>query len=240
MATAQQVMDGSSCKPNKNGNSCQNETVNSEQFVVSERTTQEPYAGDVIEYKFVEIRAKLDMSKKIDKWQSTAAENRGYEHLSNFYEQGFRMLLFRALPVYDFYTLAFDSDKPPNVHKYSKFQGIFRKQLPNEKDEKWRLRVKNCSLTNQMSFTWQGGIFQTKMDSQFKRVSDCQHILQTINEISQDHGRVVGLEMVDFGAQQFEIEQYKAWFNLKSRSEQTLPKTGKKCCFHHRFFHAIK
>ena len=186
--------------------------------------SHEPFSGDALEYKVVEISAKLDMSKKIEKWQSAPAESRGYRLLSNFYEQGYRMLMFRALPVSDFYRLSFDSDHPLHVHKYSKFQGIFRKQLPTEADEKWRLRIKNCSLTNQLSYNWHGGVF-SKSDAHFKRVSDCQQILQTINEISQDHGRLVGLEMVDFGGQQLEIEQYKAW--TKSKRKGDLPQTGK-------------
>ena len=85
--------------------------------------------------------------------------------------------------------------------------------------------VKTCILTNQLFYSWRDG----KSDSNFKRVSDCRHILQTINEISQDHGRLVGLEMVDFGAQQFEIEQYKAW--TQPICEGELRQTGKYCHF---------
>ena len=221
MATCKHIMDRGPCRSNEAAKPYQGQRMCSEL-----RTPEAPFSGDVIEYKFVEIRAKLDMSKKLEKWQSTPADGRGYGHLSNMYEQGYRLLSFLALPVYDFYKLTFDSDHPLHVHKYSKFQGIFRKELPCEGDEKWRLRVKNCSLINQLSFNWHGSFFATKQDSQCKRVSDCRNILQTINEISQDHGRLVGLEMVDFGAQQFEIEQYKAWIKPASKTE--LRKTGKR------------
>ena len=172
--------------------------------------SQETYSGSIVDYKFVEIRASLDMSKNMYKWKSTPMGKRGYVCLSNLYEQGYKMLLYVALPGGHFVTLSYDEEDPVHLHKHAKFQGIFRKLFLEESGQKWQLKIKSCSLFNQLSYRCHGRLF-SKSDAHFGRVSECQQILQTLDEISQNRGRLISIEMVDFAGQELEIEQTKVW-----------------------------
>ena len=99
-------------------NQCQGQVRHGEVAIVPGSYAHGPFSGDVIEYAFLEISAKLDMSKKLEQWPSTPIEKRGYGHLHAKYEGGYRLLSFLALPVWDFYKLTFDRDNPLHVHKY--------------------------------------------------------------------------------------------------------------------------
>ena len=169
---------------------------------------QPPYAGTPIQYEFVEILATLDMQAHMSfirpnvSLQSTEVESH-YPRLMAMYEQGYKMLLFVALPGGQ---RSGGFSQLGHMQKDAKFQGIFRKLLPEEFGQKWQLQVQKSVLVNQMFFSWSGSLILCS-GTQIGSLSDSQHIFQTINQISQNHGRLISVEMVGMAGQELDITQ---------------------------------
>ena len=169
---------------------------------------QPPYAGTPIHYEFVEIMATLDMQAHLSfirpdvSLQSTQVEEH-YPRLMAMYEHGYKMLLFVALPGGQRQGGLTNMGR---VQRDAKFQGIFRQLLPEEAGQKWQLQVQKSVLVNQMFHSWNGALMFSSQ-SQTGSFSDNQHIFQTINQISQNHGRLISVEMVGMAGQELEVTQ---------------------------------
>lgn len=172
---------------------------------------QPPYAGTPVDYQFVEIMATLDMQAHLSfvrpdvSFQSTQVEAQ-YNRLTALYEQGFKMLLFVALPGGQ---RSGGLSQLGRVQMDAKFQGIFRRLFPEEAGQRWQLQVQKSVLINQMFYRWGGPLILGGTHS--GSVSDSQHIFQTINQISQNHGRLISVEMVGMAGQELEMTQNLAY-----------------------------
>ena len=172
---------------------------------------QPPYAGTPIDYQFVEIHATLNMQAHLSfvrpdvSLQSTQVEEQ-YHRLTALYEQGYKMLLFVALPGGQ---KSGGFTQMGQVQMNAKFQGIFRRLFPEESGQRWQLQVQKSILINQMFYRWSGALMLGGSHS--GSMSDSQHIFQTINQISQNYGRLVSVEMVGLAGQELEMQQNLAY-----------------------------
>lgn len=181
------------------------------QAAVASYPPQPPYAGTPVDYQFVEIMATLDMQAHLSfvrpdvTFQSTQVEEQ-YHRLTALYEQGFKMLLFVALPGGQ---RSGGFTQMGRVQQDAKFQGIFRRLFPEESGQKWQLQVQKSILMNQMFYRWSGALMLGGTHS--GSMSDSQHIFQTINQISQNYGRLISVEMVGMAGQELEMTQNLAY-----------------------------
>lgn len=168
---------------------------------------QPPYNGLPVYYEFVEILAALDMQAHMSfvrpdvSFQATQVEAQ-YPRLHAMYEQGYKLLLFVALPGGQ---RSGGLTQLGHVQMDAKFQGIFRKLFPEESGQRWQLQVQKSVLVNQMFYSWRGPLMLGGAHS--GSVSDSQHIFQTINQISQNYGRLISVEMVGMAGQELEMTQ---------------------------------
>ena len=181
------------------------------QGAVTAYPPQPPYAGTPVEYQFVEIRATLDMQSHLSfvrpnvSLQSTQVEEQ-YHRLTALYDQGYKMLLFVSLPGGQ---TSGGLAQLGHAQIHAKFQGIFRKLFHEESGQRWQLQVTKSILINQMFYRWGGPLMLG--GSQSGSMSDSQHIFQTINQISQNYGRLVSVEMVGLAGQELEMQQSLAY-----------------------------
>jgi hypothetical protein len=167
-----------------------------------------PYNGHPIQYHHIIINATLDVQAHFSfmdpnlSIQSTNVEQY-YPQLAAMYDQGFKMLVFVSLPGstknYGFASLGHSQ---VNI----KFQGIFRRLLPEEMEQQWQLRVEKSTLINQMFMQWSGNVF-LNAGAHTGSTTDNNHIFQTLNNISQSGGRLISVELTGMAGQQIEMQR---------------------------------
>lgn len=182
-----------------------------------------PYNGHPIVYHHIIINATLDMQAHFSfmapnvSIQATNIEQY-YPQLAAMYEQGYKMLVFVSLPgSTKNYGLASVGHSQMTV----KFQGIFRKLLPEEMGQEWELKVEKSTLVNQMFMQWSGNLF-LNAGTHTGSIADNNHIFQTLNNISQCGGRLISVELTGMAGQQMDIQrQY-----MQRQTQMQMMRTG--------------
>ncbi|KAL4225800.1 hypothetical protein ACF0H5_013790 [Mactra antiquata] len=167
-----------------------------------------PYNGHPIQYQHMVINAEVDVQARFGfiqhdiQMQATNVEQY-YPQLAAMYAQGYRMLVFVALPG-SVKTFGLASMGRSQVK--AKFQGIFRALFPEEMEQQWELRVEKSTLINQMFMNWSGNLF-LRTDTQSGSTTDTSHIFQTLNNVTQAGGRLISVEVTGMAGQQVEMQR---------------------------------
>lgn len=167
-----------------------------------------PYNGHPIEYHHIIINATLDVQAHFSfmtpnvSVQATNVEQY-YPQLAAMYDQGYKMLVFVSLPGS---TKSYGLSAMGQSQSTIKFQGIFRKLFPEEMEQKWELRVEKSTLINQMFHRWSGNLL-LNTGTNTGSVTDNNHIFQTLNNISQNGGRLISVELTGMAGQQMEMQR---------------------------------
>ncbi|XP_045165497.2 uncharacterized protein LOC123529292 [Mercenaria mercenaria] len=182
-----------------------------------------PYQGYPIQYHHIIINATLDVQAHFSfmapnmSIQATNVEQY-YPQLAAMYDQGYKMLVFVSLPgSTKNYGLASLGQSQMTI----KFQGIFRKLLPEEMGQQWELRVEKSTLINQMFMQWSGNLFLNS-GSHTGSMTDNNHIFQTLNNISQNGGRLISVELTGMAGQQMEMQRQM----MQGHAQRQLWSTG--------------
>ena len=167
---------------------------------------QQPYGGPPVLYKHIIINATMDIHAKLSLFQpnvdiTSTNIDAHFPTLAQQYAEGFRMLVFVALPGS---THNFGLSRIGQTQTTVKFQGIFRQQFPDEADQRWELRVEKSLLVNQMFYKW-NGILTVRHGTQ--SVSNNHHIIQTVNKVTQNGGRLLSVEMTGMAGEQLELQR---------------------------------
>ncbi|XP_045166910.2 uncharacterized protein LOC123530223 [Mercenaria mercenaria] len=166
------------------------------------------YQGHPIEYYQTSVNAELDIQSHFSFMAPTVTiqatnEEQYFPELAAIQDQGYKMLAFVSFPG-SIRKFGFTSGRKGVV--ITKFQGIFRKLLPDEKDQKWDLRVVKSTLVNHMFTQWSGNIF-LNAGSQSGGVSDSYHIFQTLQTIAEEGGRLISVELTGMSEEQIDIQK---------------------------------
>ena len=182
-----------------------------------------PYNGQPIQYHHIIINATLDLHVHFSfmdpnlSIQSTNIEQY-YPQLAAMYDQGFKMLVFVALPGS---TKHYGFSAPGQSQMIIKFQGIFRRLFPEEMGQQWELRVEKSTIINQMFMQWSGNMF-VNAGSHTGSMTDNNHIFQTLNNISQSGGRLISVELTGMAGQQLEMQRQM----MQRQAHRQFYKTG--------------
>jgi hypothetical protein len=173
-----------------------------------------PYGGAPIEYKTVTVNAGLDVQSHFSFMASNVTiqatnEEQYHPELAATQEQGYRMLTFVSLPgsiqKYGF------SASTGRQFTLTKFHGIFRKLFQDELDQNCELKVVKSTFLNEMFTEWSGDIFLNPEAGIVDDDNDIPlgkfHILQTLQSISEEGGRLISVELSGMSEEQIEIQK---------------------------------
>lgn len=167
-----------------------------------------PYNGHSIFYHHIIINAELDISARLSflqpnvQMQATNVEQY-YPQMAAMYAQGYKMLVFVALPGS---TKTYGLASLGQSKVTAKFQAIFRKLFPEEIGQQWELRVEKSTLINQMFLQWNGSLF-LQSGTQSGSMTDTSHIFQTLANVTQNGGRLISVEVTGMAGQQLEMQR---------------------------------
>lgn len=190
----------------------------------------QPYDGTSIEYKTITIKADLDVHSHFSFMPSNVMiqatnEEQYHPQLAAVQGQGYKMLTFVSVPG-SIQKYGFSANENRQF-TFTKFHGMFRKAFQDELDQKWELRVVKSTLMNVMFTEWTGDfLLKTDPDIVDKdNVVEKFHILQTLRSISEEGGRLIGVELTGMSEEQIELQKQYAERRAKTprQTTETIP-----------------